>query len=56
MPKRREFQGTRSESRPVADFFTRKSPYKPERDGVTTVKKPRGESQAAKRLKGKNIG
>ncbi|WP_155629312.1 hypothetical protein [Burkholderia territorii] len=31
MKKRREFQGTRSESRPVEDFFG-KGPYKPNVD------------------------
>lgn len=58
MKKRREFQGTRSVSRDVGEFFARKSPYKPERDDrpARTPRERNTGTSAARRLKGKVIG
>lgn len=57
MSKRREFQGTRSESRDVNAFFG-KSPYKPEADDrpKRTPKDRNTGASLRKRLEGKVIG
>ncbi|KVN46825.1 hypothetical protein WT12_14665 [Burkholderia territorii] len=55
--KRREFQGTRSESRPVEDFFG-KGPYKPNVDDrPKRTPRDRGTGTSLERkLRGKVIG
>jgi hypothetical protein len=57
MKKRREFQGTRSESRDVSEFFGR-SPYKPNPDDRPrkTPKDRNTGTSLLKRLEGKVIG
>ncbi len=56
--KRREFQGTRSESRPVGDFFAEKTPKKPNVDDrPKRTPRDRGTGTSLERkLRGKVIG
>ncbi|PRF97450.1 hypothetical protein C6Q14_28325 [Burkholderia ambifaria] len=56
--KPREYQGTRSESRPVGDFFAEKTAKKPNPDDrpKRTPKDRNTGSSAARRLAGKVIG
>ncbi|HDR9098884.1 TPA: hypothetical protein QDB15_002105 [Burkholderia vietnamiensis] len=58
MKKPREFQGTRSESRPVGDFFADKTAKKPNVDDrPKRTPRDRGTgSSLAKKLAGKVIG
>ncbi|MGK8202904.1 hypothetical protein ACRS3T_03680 [Burkholderia cenocepacia] len=58
MKKRREFQGTRSESRPVGDFFAEKTAKKPNTDDrPKRTPRDRGTGTSLrKKLEGKVIG
>ncbi|MCA8203188.1 hypothetical protein LGM71_19230 [Burkholderia sp. AU33545] len=58
MKKRREFQGTRSESRPVGDFFAEKTAKKPNPDDrPKRTPRDRGTGTSLrKKLEGKVIG
>ncbi|QTD88895.1 hypothetical protein [Burkholderia anthina] len=58
MKKPREFQGTRSESRPVGDFFAEKTVKKPNQDDrPKRTPRDRGTGSSLERkLRGKVIG